>query len=485
MIDSLNRRQFVAAGVAATIALEWIDSQGRASGADLSEILEYVDPRLRPPTRTPSKAENSYRLIISATKLVSALPQGDFEPEDCFNTDKPDPARDERIAKWLDKHQPVLTLVEQAVGAGKLAFPQVPWTQDRLDTVSSLRNLSRFLQLTAQRQASQGQIDDAARTSLVMSRLFRLAREGGGVLVEYLVAAASEGDSWNLVRRIGQSPQTPAKTIRHLLANLPERQDASIGIQRAIRSEYCHYLLPLLLAMEGLEIKQAAEVFLDWNEQLEPFLSRKKFVARCDKIAQVLQDHPKPFDLVDTVRLSSAHYGRLIDDCEMSWAKHRLQPAPVPTEELAAWPRQLSLSVLDDGDPDEGTASQLAAARQKLSRIHNPLGKKIVESCELDSLSMHRAALSNQARCEGTRLFLAMCVYFREHEKLPASLDELVQANILERIPFDPFSSNRFQYSREDQAIWSVGWEGRVSPAAVADDESDFQYHLWRLDTIK
>lgn len=111
-------------------------------------------------------------------------------------------------------------------------------------------------------------------------------------------------------------------------------------------------------------------------------------------------------------------------------------------------------------------------------------GERVV-SCELDSLSMHRAALSNQARCEGTRLFLAMCVYFREHGKLPASLDELVQANILERVPFDPFSSNRFQYSREDQAIWSVGWEGRVSPAAVAGDESDFQNHLWRLDTIK
>jgi len=485
MIDSFNRRQFVAAGVAVTIALELIDSPGRAIGADLAEILEYVDPRLRPPSSTLPDAENTYRLVISAAKLLSALPHGEFEPEDCFSSDKLDPVRDELISAWLDEHQPALTLVEQAVGAGKLAFPQVPWRQDRLETVSSLRTLSRFLQLSGQRQASQGQIDDAARTSLLMSSLFRSAKDGGGVLVEYLVAAASEGDSWDLVRRIGQSPQTPAKTIRHLLANLSERQDASIGLQRAIRSEYCHYLLPQLLAMEGLEIKKAAEVFIDWNEQLEPFLSRKKLVARCDKIAQVLQDHPKPFDLVDTVRLSSAHYVRLIDDCEMSWAKHRLQPAPVPTEELAAWPRQLSLSVLDDGDPDEVTASQLAASRQKLSRIRNPLGKKIVDSCELDSLSMHRAALSNQARCEGTRLFLAMCVYFRENGKLPASLDELVQANILERVPFDPFSSNRFQYSSEDQAIWSVGWDGRVSPAAVADDEHNFQNHLWRLDTIK
>ncbi len=83
------------------------------------------------------------------------------------------------------------------------------------------------------------------------------------------------------------------------------------------------------------------------------------------------------------------------------------------------------------------------------------------------------------------RLFLAMCVYIREHGKLPASLDELVQANILERVPFDPFSSNHFQYSREHQAIWSVGWDGGVSPAAVADDANDFQNHLWRLDTIK
>jgi hypothetical protein len=145
----------------------------------------------------------------------------------------------------------------------------------------------------------------------------------------------------------------------------------------------------------------------------------------------------------------------------------------------------MSISVLDDGDPDEVTASQLAASRQKLMRVTNPLGKKIVDSCQLDAKSMQRAALSNQAQYDGTRLFLAVCVFVREQGRFPATLDDLIEAKILESVPLDPFSSERFQYSRDQHAIWSVGWDGQVSPKVATDGEYDLENHLWRLDEIR
>lgn len=484
MFDSFSRRQFIVSTVGATIALEWLNSLAVAIGADLGELLSHVDPLLRPPATALPDSQNAFSLIDSASKLLSELPDGEFELEDCFS-DKPDVERDRLISAWLDENQRAMGIAEQAISRGKLEFPNTPWVNERLDSGSRFRNLSRFLQLWAQRLASQGKLDDAARISGIMSNSARLLKDGGGVYVEYLIACACEGDSWNLMRRIGQSVKTPPNTIRRMLTELPGRQVSSIGLRSAIRSEYCHYLLPELLKGDGLETKRAVEVFFDWSEGLELFLPRKKYEARCDKIARMLEGHPKAFDLIETVKLSSAHHAGLIHDCELPWAKLKLQPDRMPSEELTAWPKQLSISVLDEVDPDEVTASQLAASRQKLMRIANPLGKKIVDSCQLDSKTMRRAALSNQARYDGTRLFLAVCIFVREQGKFPASLDDLIEARILESVPLDPFSSERFHYSRDQHAIWSVGWDGQVSPKVAADGEYDLENHLWRLDAIE
>jgi hypothetical protein len=485
MFNSFNRRQFMQFTVGAAIAAKCSDSLVFGGGAASEELLSHVDPLLRPRISVLPDSQNALPLLESASKLLTELPDGEFELADCFRSDKPDKERDRLISAWLDENQRVIPLVMQAVGRGKLEFPNSPWANERLDSSSRFRQLSRLLQLWAQRLASRDNFVNAAQISHTMSEASRLVKCGGGVYVEYLIACACESASWNLMTRIALHAKTNTKTVRDLLAQLPAREDSLNGLREAVRAEYCHYLLPLLQKCDGLDTAETIQVFFDWNEGLELFLPRKKYEAQCDKIARLLKGHPKPYDLVDTVKWSSAHYAGLIRDFDLSWPKHNAQPSRTASEELAAWPRQLSMSVLDHGDPDEVTDSQLTSSREKLSRVSNPLGKKVVDSCELDSKTMHRAALSNQARYDGTRLFLAICIFSREQGNFPANLEELVKVNILEKLPLDPFSSERFQYSRDQRAIWSVGWDGRVSPSAAADDDHDIENHLWRLDAIQ
>jgi hypothetical protein len=153
--------------------------------------------------------------------------------------------------------------------------------------------------------------------------------------------------------------------------------------------------------------------------------------------------------------------------------------------ELAAWPEQLSLdSIGTDGEASQVSESQLGHAQMQLAHVTNPIGKKLLEASSIDSRSIHRALLSNQARYDGTRLFLALRVFELEHDALPEKLEQLVAAKILDALPLDPFSDRLFQYSRNLRALWSVGWNGQVSPGDLPPDYDaiDVENHMWQLD---
>jgi len=77
-------------------------------------------------------------------------------------------------------------------------------------------------------------------------------------------------------------------------------------------------------------------------------------------------------------------------------------------------------------------------------------------------------------------LVLAISIFASEQKKLPNDLEELIETKILGQLPLDPFSAEQFLYSREQKAIWSVGWDGHVSPSATPED-TDVDIHLWRL----
>jgi len=395
MSDPLDRREFLGSSLAAAAVIHLSGSLALASESRLAELLALVDPLLRPRNSTLPDSQNALPLLDSATKMLSERPDGDFEIDDCFRADKPDEKRDRLMSAWLDENHKAIALVEQAVARGQLEFPNAPWTKDRLDVGIRLRSLSHLLRLWAQRLLSQGKSSDAATIGQTMSRAFRLFKDGGGVCVDYLIACACEGDAWQLMRLIAQHEKTDTKIVRLMLTQLTAREDSLSGLRSAIRSEYCHYLLPLLIKADGLDTAKTIRILFEYSEGLELFLSRKKYEMRCKKIAQLIEDSPKPYDLVDTVKRSSVRYATMIRDCDQPWLKHKTQPDRIASDELAAWPKQLAFSVLDGQDPHEVTDLELAMSRDKLGRVNNPLGKKLLDSSELDSKAMHRAALSN------------------------------------------------------------------------------------------
>jgi len=485
MFASLNRRKFLERSTVAVVATQLPISAALAGPRRLDDIMQHVDPLVREPDATLPDAQNAFPLLEAAAKPLADFPEVEFEIEDCFSPDKPDADRDRTFGTWLDKHEPAIELVRQAVVRGKLEYPKVSWPDDHVGELPGFRNLSRLLRLRSQRQFARGRHEQAIETTHLMSTAFRMLKDGGGFYVDYLIGYICESSSWELMRQICVKPQADVAAVRTLLEELPSQGPSPDSARRAIRAEYCRFLLPQLVAADTDDVDQTIRSLIDWNEGLEAYWSREDYERRCKQFGSLFAGHPKPYDLIDTIKRTSAQYAGFIRGLDRTWSHSRVQGERKSSAELVAWPAGLTLSALQIfGERSEVTDAQIAVAREKLKRVDNPIGKEIVDSSGLDSLGMHRAFLKEKAGYDGTRLFLAVRIYTLQQGELPPDLDTLVAAEILDGVPIDPFAPQPFQYSRDERAIWSVGPNADVSPIAPSDD-LDGERFLWRLAAAK
>ena len=68
-------------------------------------------------------------------------------------------------------------------------------------------------------------------------------------------------------------------------------------------------------------------------------------------------------------------------------------------------------------------------------------------------------------------------MFRNQRNALPASLEDLVQARLLERVPCDPFCEAPFRYHRGRDLVWSVGpSSNNLQPERVyeIDEETEF-----------
>lgn len=479
-MNSLNRRRFLGQTATAAIVASLHNSVVYACDPTTWSL---VDPILRLPPVPAQDSQSAFSLVESAGRMLSERPDGDFEIEDCFRRSKPDKERDAIVSEWLDKNKRAIAPLDQAIRQGGFRFPADRWTDSRIDAISWYRDLARYLQLAAQRDASRKDFQAAIAGATKLVNFSRMITNGSGVFVEYLVGCACEQASLALVTRFSRDPSIDVADLTRSLAELPYVPDPMKAARAAVQAEFCVYLLPSLTEAKELDTVRQVELFLDWNDRLEMFVPRAKYKSRREKIIALLAGHAKSFDFPDTVKRASAKYASFIRSFELPWTTHKKQSNQIAFGELGPWPSQLSFSILDAGDPNEVTVNQLAMAREKLKDVSNPLGKKIIESCELDSQSMHRAALGNQARYDGTRLSLAIQIFKRKTGKLPVELSQLRTTKTIGEIPVDPFSGESFNYSRAEKELWSVGPDGSSPSNDTAEHDDGLDDWRWRLDS--
>jgi hypothetical protein len=499
MFDPVNRREFLEQTAVAAVGVGLVGcltmpaesvpaAEAVSAGAPLpagqaapTGLMSQIDPILRPIGPPLAEAENALPLLKQAAKHLTPLPGGGFDLADCFGIENPDAQRDRRIAAWIDRHEHVIPLVEQAVARGNLAFPNTTWTVDRIIDLWPLLLLARLLQLRAQRLVSEGKLVEGAQASRTLSEAFRLLAVGDGGTVEYLNAIHCEANAWTSARHVAAHPKADDNFVRSLLAGLPVH-DPLEGLRRAARAECCNFLLPVAAKTEGADLAETVEIMLGWTPRVAEFSPRKDYELQRKTLLQLFEGHPTPYDRADTLTRATTRSAEIIRDLDLPWQAFNARPQSGPPKELAAWPEKLSMS-LDFGTVGAGdvTDAQVRISRKELLSTENPLGRKFVESYTGASRRLREMAEKNQAQYEATRLFLAIRIFALEHGKLPADLDALLGADILHAMPPDPFAAEPFHYSPAKRVLWSVGADGRNAPAE-ANEASDFEVCVWRLD---
>ena len=92
---------------------------------------------------------------------------------------------------------------------------------------------------------------------------------------------------------------------------------------------------------------------------------------------------------------------------------------------------------------------------QPQNLVRNGPGKYLL-AIMLDGGFLARMPYQRRMTLRGTRLYLALRCFHREHDRLPASLSELVPQYI-DAVPTDPFDGKPLRYSAEESVFYSVG----------------------------
>ena len=415
---------------------------------------QLIDPLLTADPLVVPDAENALALLQAAARKVTASPIDAADSPEDFSQWPADPYWQARYSKWIDENQEAIKQADEALRFDRAAFSDSLPTDDVYGLAESRSSLFRLLHQHLLRQGSQGNLQGAAATGRSMLKAARLLKGSGGVLVDYMLTCYCETIAHVAVCGLVRSPKLSAEMLRPLLDELSDAHDHwKSDLRRMFQAEFFRETVPLLKRAKDHGLAEVINVFADpWTAEMSIVGTRECYEGRRQQLDALFDGHPRPFDYPDTVHRAGLGYAAAIRELDLPWNGPVSAPDPGVPKELAVWPDKLRFSGLDFGR-DLVPDVELAAARRALRNVKNPIGKMFVYY-SVSSFGQRNNAHQDRARRRGARLAVAAAIYLREKGTLPAELEHLVTAGIIDRIPTDPVVDKPMLFSPVEQRIW-------------------------------
>ncbi|MFO0913446.1 MAG: hypothetical protein U0795_10845 [Pirellulales bacterium] len=273
-----------------------------------------------------------------------------------------------------------------------------------------------------------------------------------------------------ILSRLRAAPMT--MDSRQAIANaLTDCESAVQSWPNTLRMEVCHHTAPQLAKLPSTD---NLKLFIDgllqqsfrFRSGIEKAVAENQAARRVrDGMLQLFADHPRPFDLDETIRAISDVAAAMIADRHTLWLKRRTGFADAWQQELEPWPQALRFRGNDRiinemfFGPDKSepaiSVEEISKARTALLNVSNPIGKLIAVH-DMDDTVRQVSEIGmfniNAARCG-----LAIRQYRDRHQQAPETLSEAVDGEYLREVPIDPFSGKPLQYDRGRGIVWSFG----------------------------
>jgi hypothetical protein len=464
----------------------------------------------REPVPDSANALPLWRAAAQATVAIERSEEAcDAESASCSATDEvPAPSPDElkRRSDAIDKNRKALELIDAGIERGRLQFPEIPDPETfgvALDLLSPWRDLARVRAWRVDQALADGDVRQAVHDVIALVRFGDLFSNADGVVVHYLCGVAFRGIATSSLLSM-----TSQRLPRHALEPLLEAINASLaspdGLEQSMIVDFHKTLLPLIdripheAGIEDLIDILLASHYATQSKGLsdEPVPDvEERLVWRRERLLQILQGHPRPFDKAETIALIQQRLGEAIDELASPWVPGLIEFGTRVRQwqrqwhgrrlcrATRCWPFQLTpvCGVEGLGESDQArqwlakmaqpldrwfsifrpiSDREIPRVRHRLRAVSNPVGLLLAEH-HAPFLTARSSRLQHRLCLEVCQAVLAIRIFETLRGRLPAALAEVVDAGIVGAMPRDPYSRGALHYSAHKRLVWSVGQDGR------------------------
>ncbi|MFI5385119.1 MAG: hypothetical protein ACHQ50_03270 [Fimbriimonadales bacterium] len=316
-------------------------------------------------------------------------------------------------------------------------LPSDPPSVEEGSLRAKTKNIVKALIARGRAKIVTGSGVDGARDLLAAQNIGLGLLGGRGIMIDGMTGIACVTMASRAIERECGDPRTKTDAIKTLFDGNPEPPKVDARAQDDVRGELDNELVPDISSL-GDPLHDAESV-TDLG------------VSDPAQILQLAKDLDKPFDRRDTVETASLGVAIVIRNLGKPWSQQE-SLAPYVKKLAAGWPP----GALSGGPLNAG---QLDKARKFLAPQTNPVGRLIVAVLLPTFAEFASESFRWRAQAMAVRTVLAIRLWRDGHGgQLPPSLDSLVQAGILKRLPQDFFGTGPLHYDPARKVIWSVGW---------------------------
>ncbi len=391
---------------------------------------------------------------------------------------------------WLEASHESLAFIDQGLAKARYQIPQERLhavfddASEMIDTRVAW-NAAIVKSTWCNFYLNSGDQDAAGKALMDLLNVSHLAQSGDGYLVHYLVATGVYTKAMDAVNVYAFHPQSSSERLKEIRRWLQRTRPDAQALARAFQMEVGYFEQEISRLSAIGSLRQLVSELLKDRVTLDGDSRGAEIQAG---VLKLFDGHPNPFDPAETVKIYSSAVATMLHDLSSSWLDRKKDVTKPWIAEVAPWPKSLYLTTnihdfFGDGkEPPDVTDRDIEEARQQLLLVQNPIGKQMLESAEVFD-RVRRSYHTARLRSEISSLFTA-CRLFRDQERRwPRQLSELVQAQLIDAIPVDPFSGQAVQYDSNRCLIWSFGENER-------DDGGDWDFDakfpdgddmVWRL----
>jgi len=394
---------------------------------------------------------------------------------------KPSEVQLDALRSWVGRNREALKLFEASLKKKRAQWPESD-LQKTQPEMRALAELTRARLVEAELLSEDKKFPEAADSLEKSLKLTQLGIRADGRELHYVLSTGARTLVQMAILRLASRAEVPVPLLERLLDDLPKLDSETNTFARVTR-------IGLARSAAAIDVRKLAE---EWSKVpvtdramlLYPEDLRRPFKVLLDPL--LVTAHPKPFDEV-AARKKDIFYTRVeLTNIVSTWAKQEdiIQEERDETiEKLKEDIKPLMELVKDEPLPLSKQAAE--GARGAYLQIENPIGRIFAGETPVVSDGVARVFRCRTER-EAVRALLALIIFERKEGVLPLELSDLVNAKILDSVPFDPFANAPLSYSRDRRIVWSVGQDG-VDNGGESESERNWYTGdvFWSVPNLK